>query len=119
MSYSIGWWPFSFTIHPQVSSARRAFYSIISKQRVTHKADINTYELIALLWIAIHDDTMRKGSLYDARRRFIQCLSEMTNTTGSSYICAGGMYNKLMETLDGIHLMFVLNILPLRCLIIN
>ena len=75
---------------------------------------VNTRELLALSWLAIHDESLRQGSLADAERQFCEGLYEIQrgynlSDTGidlngaDSAICTGGTFNKLVEKLEGIH----------------
>lgn len=75
---------------------------------------VTTLELLALSWLAIHDEAMRTSSLEDATRLFIEGLYEIQrgynlSDTGSDlmgadvYICSGGSFNKLLEKLNGVH----------------
>jgi len=75
---------------------------------------VNTRELLALSWLAIHDDTMRTGSLEDATHQFIEGLYEIQrgynlSETGvdlggsDKRICAAGTFNKLLEKINGAH----------------
>ncbi len=75
---------------------------------------IQTRTLLVYVWLAIHDDTLRKGTLEDALALFLEGLREIHR--GYNFdkndidrggpdkpICAAGTFNKLIEKLVGIH----------------
>jgi hypothetical protein len=73
-------------------------------------SNVSTKQLLALAWIAIHDEENRMGSLDDAKALFIEGLCEIQrgyNDNGSNgrdrSICLGGTFNKIMEKLAGLH----------------
>ncbi|GAB4391386.1 MAG: hypothetical protein Tsb005_00960 [Gammaproteobacteria bacterium] len=81
----------------------------------TDKAsNVSTRELLALSFIAIQDDKLRRGSVEDAKNMLVEGLYEIQrgynlNNSGiddgelDRFICAGGTFNKLVEKLQGIH----------------
>lgn len=78
-------------------------------------SQVTTKQLLALVWLAMQDAKNRKGSLDDAKERFVEGLYEIQrgynlSETGSddhAYrdkpICLAGTFNKLIEKLQGIH----------------
>jgi hypothetical protein len=76
---------------------------------------VSTKQLMALAWLAIHDDTKRTGLLSDAKQQLIEGLYEIQrgynlsqnnqddNDLTDKPICAAGTFNKLCEKLIGIH----------------
>ncbi len=76
---------------------------------------VSTRELLALSWLAIHDEANRMGSLDDAKMQFIEGLYEIQRGYNLSElgvddgnpddqsICIAGTFNKLMEKLQGLH----------------
>jgi hypothetical protein len=78
-------------------------------------SQISTLQLLALSWVAIHDDTVRQGDLEVAMSRFIEGLYEIQREYNISetgidlgasidmHACAGGTFNKLIEKLVSIH----------------
>ena len=75
---------------------------------------VSTRQLLALVWLGIHDNEARKGELRDAEQQLleglyeIQCgdnLSEAGVDNGGVDlpICLAGTFNKLIEKLAGIH----------------
>ncbi|MDF1683198.1 MAG: hypothetical protein P1U36_00930 [Legionellaceae bacterium] len=78
-------------------------------------SNLSIKQVLALGWIAIHDDVRREGSLEDAKKHFVKGLYEAQrgynfSHTGvdrteqnDSTICAGGIINKIIEKLWGIH----------------
>lgn len=79
------------------------------------ESGISTQQLLALCWLAIHDDNARTGSLDDAKLLLIEGLYEIQrgyNHSGAGIdnnhpkdlmICPPGSFNKLPEKLSGIH----------------
>lgn len=77
-------------------------------------SQISTRQLLALTFLAIHDDENRTGSLEDARARFVEGLYEIQRGYNLSelgvdqggqdkFICSAGTFNKLIEKLQAIH----------------
>jgi len=77
-------------------------------------SDVSTRLLLALSWLAIHDEAHRQGSLSDALRQFCEGLYESQRGYNLSEegvdeggvddpICTAGTFNKLVEKLEGIH----------------
>jgi hypothetical protein len=77
-------------------------------------SDVSTRQLLALSWLAIHDEAHRQGSLSDALRQFCEGLYESQRGYNLSDewvdeggvdnpICTAGTFNKLVEKLAGIH----------------
>ncbi len=77
-------------------------------------SDVSTRQLLALSWIAVHDDSLRISSLADAEKQFCTGLYEIQREYNLSetgidlggedlHACSGGTFNKLMEKLVNIH----------------
>lgn len=75
---------------------------------------VSTQQLLALTWLAIHDEKQRMGALLDAKILLIEGLYEIQrgynlsavnvdDGTEDRPICCGGTFNKLMEKLSGVH----------------
>ena len=76
---------------------------------------VTTRQLLALSWLAIHDEHLRIGSLCDAQQQFCAGLYEIQreynlSATGTDdggeddhVACFSGTFNKLMEKLMGVH----------------
>lgn len=75
---------------------------------------VSTRQLLALSWMAIHDDAKRQGSVQDAKAMFIEGLYEIQrgynidvqgcdDGEDDKPICTAGTFNKLLEKLQGIH----------------
>jgi hypothetical protein len=75
---------------------------------------VSTRQLLALSWLAMHDDAHREGSLDDALAQLSEGLYEcqrgynlsdvsVDNGHADSPICIAGTFNKLVEKLAGIH----------------
>ncbi|ALA25648.1 hypothetical protein AVI51_06025 [Piscirickettsia salmonis] len=75
---------------------------------------VSTKEVLALAWLAIHDDSKRLGALDDAKARFVEALYEIQRgyNIGSDGkdsggkdkpICAAGSFNKIVAKLQGVH----------------
>ena len=75
---------------------------------------VTTKTLIALSWLAIHDDNERTGDLKDAKDRFLEALYDINRAYNLSAdfkdkggedrkACAAGTFNKFIEKLVGIH----------------
>ncbi len=78
-------------------------------------SNVSTRQLLVLSWLAIHDEANRVGSLDDAKVQFIEGLYEIQRGYNLSelgvddkhsndrFICPEGIFNKLMEKLQGLH----------------
>ena len=78
-------------------------------------SNVSLQQIIALSWLAIHDDGLRQGSLADAKQQLCQGLYEIQRGGNLSEegldllgfvdhsICTSGSFNKLVEKLQGIH----------------
>jgi hypothetical protein len=75
---------------------------------------ITTKMLMALSWTAIHDDSMRMGTLDDAKVLFLEGLFEIQRAYNlndafedrggqDKAACASGTFNKFIEKLVGVH----------------
>ena len=101
----------------QINEAEKRCISRISQQSYTHidpVSNVSTRQLIALSWLAIHDDSQRIGTLEDAEKQFCAGLYEIQREYNLSETgvdlggedlsaCFGGTFNKLMEKLVNIH----------------
>jgi len=81
---------------------------------VDEGSQVKLRQLLALFWFAINDDTLRIGTLVDAKKQYLLALYEIqrgynlsdtgVDTGGPDKpICAGGTFNKLIEKLVGLH----------------
>ncbi|OGT65743.1 MAG: hypothetical protein A3J38_03400 [Gammaproteobacteria bacterium RIFCSPHIGHO2_12_FULL_45_9] len=80
-----------------------------------HTCEISTRQLLALTFLAIHDETQRLGTEEDATTQFVEGLYEIQRGYNLSEngidnhalddhpICSAGTFNKLIEKLQGIH----------------
>lgn len=77
-------------------------------------SDISLRELLALTFLAIHDDEERIGTVEYAKTQFVEGLCEIQRGYNLSeagvdqggedqFICSAGSFNKLIEKLQGIH----------------
>ena len=77
-------------------------------------SQVTTKTLIALSWLAIHDDNERTGDLKDAEDKFLEALYDINRAYNLSVnfedkggadrkACAAGTFNKFIEKLVGIH----------------
>ena len=70
---------------------------------------LSTKELLALSFVAIRDNKYHQSEIEDAENRFIEGLVEIQRGYNSSAteedkpICASGAFNKLIESLQGVH----------------
>jgi hypothetical protein len=97
-------------------AAKRGFLRIVAPDYTfTDKSSqVTIRQLLALTFLAIHDDEKRVGSLEDAEMQFVEALYEIQRGYNLSesgidqggqdrYICSAGTFNKLIEKLHGIH----------------
>jgi hypothetical protein len=97
-------------------AAKRAITRITARDYVfTDTSGVSIRQLLALVYIAIHDDTKRIGTLKDAKKLFIHALYEIQrgyninslgqddNMIADRAICMAGTFNKLIEKLHGLH----------------
>jgi len=77
-------------------------------------SNVSTKQLLALFWLAIHDNENRIGTLADAKLQLIDALYEIQrgynlSDTGlddglaDRFICVAGTFNKLLEKLHSLH----------------
>lgn len=70
---------------------------------------LSTKELLALSFAAVRDNNYHQSEITDAENQFIEGLVEIqrgynsSNTEKDKPICASGAFNKLIESLQGIH----------------
>ncbi len=101
---------------PYIDVAKRCLQRLIAYDYsfTDRTSTVSTKQLLALAWIAIHDDIKRTGTLTDAKKLFIEGLYDaqrgnnlskenVDNEGRDASICAAGTFNKLMEKLNGIH----------------
>jgi hypothetical protein len=91
-------------------------------KRIAHKdfvyvhkdSQVSIQDLLAIIWVAIHDSRQRISSLDDAYAILVEALYEIQrgynlsdtdvdDLKPDSSICVAGSFNKLCEKLDGIH----------------
>lgn len=81
---------------------------------VDRASNINTHQLLALCWKAIHDDSTRLCTLADARERFVVALCDIQrgynlddhfkdNGGNDIVVCPPGTFNKLGEAMVGVY----------------
>ena len=99
--------------HPQ-KLYERCFSRIFTISYVDKRSEIPLVTLLVLVWIAIHDDQCRVGTLSDALKLLKEALYEIQrgyninqlgvdNGLADSSICAAGTFNKLMEKFTSVH----------------
>lgn len=102
---------------PKNLAAKRGFSRIVAIDYIFTDplSEVSIRQLLALTFLAIHDDEKRVGSLEDAKMQFVEALYEIQrgynlSETGiddqkdkDEYICSAGTFNKLIEKLQGIH----------------
>jgi hypothetical protein len=79
-------------------------------------SQVSTLQLLALDWVGMHDDSLRLGSLDDAKRKMVTALydfkrnynqdengNDARTAADVSNVCKGGTFNKMAEILWGIH----------------
>ena len=87
---------------------------ILKISYIDEQSNIALITLLALVWIAIHDDQCRVGTLAGALDLLKEALHEiqrgynldplgMDDAEADKPICAGGTFNKLMEKFTSIH----------------
>jgi len=76
---------------------------------------VSTQQLMALAWLAVHDESARTATLDDAKQQLIEALYEIQRGYNLSEIgvddhapadrpiCTGGTFNKWCEKLSGVH----------------
>jgi hypothetical protein len=102
--------------NPKNEAAKRCVARLAAPEYAytDHSSGVNSRELLALSWLAIHDNNARIGTLEDATGQFIEGLYEIQRgynlsaagvdmQGADSSICSGGTFNKLMEKLNGVH----------------
>ena len=78
------------------------------------KSGVSVRQLLALTWLAIHDDAARTATLEDAEAMFLEGLYDaqrtynlsdtfVDNQAPDSPACTGGTFNKLLEKLTAVH----------------
>lgn len=100
---------------PIYASAKKAVRLLTSLNFVDEGSQVSIKQLLALAWLAIHDDDIRLNDLPDARMMFTQGLYEIQrgynidkrgNDNGDKVdgnICPPGSFNKLIEILQCVH----------------
>ncbi len=87
---------------------------ILKSTFVDPGSSVSTQKLLALTWLAIHDDPVRLSTFEDACEQWIQGLYEIRRGYNLSEtdqddgqndrpICQGGAFNKMLEKLQSIH----------------
>jgi hypothetical protein len=88
-------------------------------------SQVSMKQLLALFWLAIHDDTRLIGTLDDAKLRLIEGLYEIQreynfsengedNGAGRDIpCCAAGAFNKMIEKGQGVHPDMVINFISI------
>lgn len=112
----IAWIQNADTLTNKTNIAKRCFHRLNNDEFIFEdpesKITINT--LLALVWLAIHDDAIRQCSQEDARALLLEALYEIQRGDNLDVagrddgqddrpICPGGTFNKLLEKLVGIH----------------
>jgi hypothetical protein len=98
----------------KLNAARRGFSRLRHLEFTDPRSGITFKQIMALCWIAIHDDELRVGTPEDAKKSFIEGLYEIQrgyNLTDNgldqggedSYICPPGSFNKSVEKVASIH----------------
>jgi hypothetical protein len=101
---------------PKNEAAQRCIRIIIERYYIfTDPASgISTQQILALVFLAIEDDTMRIGSFTDGMTQLIEALYEiqrgynlseqgLDDQAEDKTICQSGSFNKLIEKLQSIH----------------
>jgi hypothetical protein len=103
--------------HLKHRAAKRAFSRLVAADYtfVESVSGVSTRQLLALVYLGLHDDRKRLGLIADAKRFWIESLYEVQrgynlNESGvddgaleDKPICVAGTFNKLLEALNGIH----------------
>ena len=97
-------------------AAKRGFLRIVAPNYTftDSRSQVTIRQLLALVFLAIHDDEKRAGSLEDAKMQFVEGLYEIQREYnisesgvdqggGDICTCPPGTFNKLIEKLQGIH----------------
>lgn len=95
-------------------AAKRCIGRIANHSFTDPDSGLTTQQLMALVFLALHDAGQRVGTLSDAREQFVEGLYEIQrgynlsetgfdNGMPDKPICAGGTFNKLIEKLEGVH----------------
>jgi hypothetical protein len=101
----------------EVGAAKRCFERLTAPHYfyTDRRSQMSMKQLLALFWIAIHDDTRRISTLGDAKLRLIEGLYEIQreyniSATGKDNgadrdipCCASGAFNKIIEKGQGLH----------------
>jgi hypothetical protein len=110
-------------LHAQPGSSQRLIKAKCCLRRliapdyfyIDPSSQVSMKQLLALFWIAIHDDVCRKGTLDDAKLQLIEGLCEIQreynlSATGEDNgvdrdipCCASGAFNKVIEKGQGVH----------------
>lgn len=99
---------------PKNAAAKQCISRITESSFVDPDSQIQTPTLLALTWLAIHDDNQRKGLLEDTCNLWVEGLYEIQRGYNLSAvgvddgekdrpICEAGTFNKLIEKLQGVH----------------
>lgn len=97
-----------------LTAAKKALQVLRKSSFIEPLSGVSLQELLALTWIAIHDDSKRTGTLDDAQKLFIEGLYEcqrgynlseegVDNGKSDLPICHRGSFNKAMEKIRGVH----------------
>lgn len=114
---SIKYWVDELPTDNPINDAAKRCIARIGYRRYAYTdqaSGVTTRQLLALSWLAIHDEHLRQCDLVDAKNQFRQGLYEIQreynlNETANDLgghdqsACAGGTFNKLMEKLANIH----------------
>lgn len=115
------------TLHPHTFNQAAAMRGLIRLRDEAiglgreGQSGIYNREILALSWLAIHDDKLRQGSLLDAKAKIVEGLYELQrgynlvlvqvgektelkdNMGNDSPSCTSGTFNKIVEHLAGVH----------------
>jgi hypothetical protein len=114
---SVSTWLDEQPTSPRIDAAKRGFARITRSDYFHTDAvsDVSTKQLLALIWIAIQDDSKRVGTLDDAKRQMISALYESQREYNISEAgvddgaivdqpsCNAGTFNKLVEKFHALH----------------
>lgn len=95
-------------------AAKRCIRRITALEFQDPKSHVSLKQLLALAWLAVHDNTKRQGTLEDAKlllldgfyeiqRGYNLSSSGVDDQSKDKSICISGTFNKLIEKLGGIH----------------